>query len=355
MTPYNGAEQAGSHRREDHSGFATDQRSLSSTMRISDMVTPPRIPPGEGWRKLLYNMSFHTINLGESRSERRYRELRTRIRCYIRKQYVVGVISGKGGVGKTTMATCIGSVFRECRPDNVVVIDAVPGFGTLAGRVDEAPPGDYGVLLQDNDIQGYADIRQYLGQNSVGLDILAGNRSSDRPRPLLPTMFTQVMSRLRRSHNVIVIDTCDDFEHPSMTSVLDACDTLVFVSGLTADTSFPVTRAIDMLRALGYQDLVARSMVILNDSRNRYDTGVRRYLTERFARFGATVEFMPYDRHLAMGGIINICHGVTAKTRLRLYEITAALADRYLADNGRTAMPMMDGPRPAFKAIGPQQ
>ena len=114
-------------------------------MRISDMVTPPRIPPGEGWRKLLYNVSFRTINLGESRSERRYRKFRMRIRCYIRKQYVIGVISGKGGVGKTTMATCIGSVFRECRPDNVVVIDAVPGFGTLAGRVDEAPPGDYGV------------------------------------------------------------------------------------------------------------------------------------------------------------------------------------------------------------------
>src|SRR5579875_1994920 len=104
-TPHNGADQTGSHRREHQGGYPADQPLLSSTMRISSMVTPPRIPPGEGWRKLLYNLSFHTINLGESRSERRYRELRTRIRCYIRKQYVIGVVSGKGGVGKTTMAT----------------------------------------------------------------------------------------------------------------------------------------------------------------------------------------------------------------------------------------------------------
>lgn len=353
MTPHNGHDQSWLRRREDQGGFPPETRSLSHTVRISDMVTPPRIPPGEGWRKLLYNLSFGTINLGESKSERRYRELRTRIRCYIRKQYVIGVLSGKGGVGKTTMAACIGSVFKECRPDNAVAIDAAPGFGTLAARIDENPPGDYGTLLNDNDIQGYADIKQYLGQNSAGLDVLAGSRLTDRPRPILPIMFTGAMSRLRRSHNVIVVDTSNDFEHPSMPSVLDSCDTLVFVSGLTADTSFPVTRAIDQLWAMGYQDLVARSMIILNDSRNKYDARVRRYLTESFARFGATVEFMPFDRHLAMGGVVDIDNGLSKRTRLRLYEITAALADKYIADKGHPPMPAAESSQPALGALGP--
>jgi len=53
-----------------------------------------------------------------------------------------------------------------------------------------------------------------------------------------------VLSRLRRTHNVIVVDTSDDLEHPVMKAVFDACDTLVFISGPTADTSLPVTRAI---------------------------------------------------------------------------------------------------------------
>ena len=137
------------------------------------------------------------------------------------------VISGKGGVGKTTMTACLGGVFRECRPDNVVAIDAVPGFGTLAGRIDESPPGDYAAVLNDIDVQGYADIREHLGQNAVGLDVLAGNRASDQPRPLVPAMFSGVLSRLRRTHNVILVDTSDDLEHPVMTAVLDSCDTLV--------------------------------------------------------------------------------------------------------------------------------
>ena len=309
--------------------------SVSETLRISDMVTPRKIPPGSGWRKFLYSASFQTINLGESPAERHYRELQGRIRRHIRKQYVVGVVSGKGGVGKTTLTACIGAVFRECRPENVVAIDAAPGFGTLAGRIDESPPGDYSAVLNDTDVQGYADIREHLGQNSLGLDVLAGNRASDQPRPLVPSMFAGVLSRLRRTHNVIVVDTSDDLEHPVMKAVFDACDTLVFVSGLTADTSLPVTRAIDLLRSMGYHELVSRSMVILNDSRNKFDADARAYLTERFGQSGATVEFMPFDPHLAKGGIIDTRHELQKKTRLRLFEITAALADKYVPDADR--------------------
>ncbi|MBW0016591.1 MAG: MinD/ParA family protein [Mycobacterium sp.] len=329
------AEQGGAAGRDALAARYQHQDSVSGTLRISDMVAPRKIPPGGGWRKFLYRASFQTINLGESPAERHYRELQERIRRHIRKQYVIGVVSGKGGVGKTTMTACIGAVFRECRPENVVAVDAAPGFGTLAGRIDESPPGDYAAVLNDTDVQGYADIREHLGQNSIGLDVLAGNRASDQPRPLVPSMFSGVLSRLRRTHTVIVVDTSDDLEHPVMKAVLDACDALVFVSGLTADTSLPVTRSIDLLRAMGFHELVSRSMVILNDSRNKFDPQARTYLTERFGQAGASVEFMPYDPFLAKGGIIDVQHELAKKTRLRLFEITAALADKYIPDADR--------------------
>jgi MinD-like ATPase involved in chromosome partitioning or flagellar assembly len=316
---------------------AHHQDSFSGTLRISDMVESRKIPPGSGWRKFVYRASARTVNPGESPAERHYRELRERIRRHIRKQYVIAFVSGKGGVGKTTMAASIGGVFRECRPENVVAIDAVPGFGTLAGRIDESPPGDYSAVLNDLDVQGYADIREHLGQNTVGLDVLSGNRASDQPRPLVPAMFTGVLSRLRRTHNVIVIDTSDDFEHPVMETVLDCCDTLVFVSGLTADTSLPVSRAIDMLRSMGYHELVSRSMLILNDIRNGSGKDATAYLTEKFSQSGATVEYMPNDPHLAAGGIIDIQNELRKNSRLRLFEIAAALADKYVpaADRSR--------------------
>lgn len=309
--------------------------SVSDTLRISDLVAPRKVPPGSGWRRWAYQLSFHSLNLGESPAERHYRELRSRIRRHIRKQFVIAVVSGKGGVGKTTLTACIGAVFRECRPDNVVAVDAVPGFGTLAGRIDEAPPGDYAAVLADTDVQGYADIREHLGQNGIGLDVLAGNRASDQPRPLVASMFSGVLSRLRRTHTIIVVDTSDDLEHQVMKAVLEACDTLVFVAGLTADTSLPVTRSIDLLRSMGYHELVSRSTIILNDSRDKYDVEARNYLTERFSQSGATVECMPYDPHLATGGIIDTRHELTGKSRLRLFELTAGIADKYVPEADR--------------------
>lgn len=309
--------------------------SVSETLRISDLVAPRKIAPDSGWRKLVHTVSFKTVNPGESPAERHMRQLRERIRRHIRKQFVIAVVSGKGGVGKTTMTACIGGILRECRPDNVVAIDAAPGFGTLAGRIDESPPGDYAAVLEDQDVHGYADIREHLGQNGAGLDVLAGNRTSDQERPLLPAMFAGVLSRLRRTHTVILVDTSDDLEHPVMKAVLDSCDALVLVSGLTADTSLPVTRAIDLLRSMGYHELVSRSTVILNDSRNDYDKDAKAFLSERFSSSGADVEFMPYDPHLAEGGIIDTRDGLRKQTRLRLFEITAAIADKYVPEAER--------------------
>lgn len=309
--------------------------SVSDSMRISDLATPRKIPPGSGWRKLVYSVSAKVINPGESPSERHYRDLRKRIRRHIRRQYVITLVSGKGGTGVTTLAAAIGSAFRECRPENVIVIDAVPSFGTLSDRIDEHPPSDYSALLRDADVQGYSDIREYLGQNALGLDVLAGNLTSDQVRPLVPAMFSGVLSRLRRTHNVIIVDTAADLEHPVMKPVLENTDMLVFVSGITADRSRPVLRAVDYLAAQGYHELVSRATVILNHSAPTEDSAAVAYLTERFSKTGATVEVMPYDPHLAKGGIIDVHNEVKRKTRLRLFEVTAGLADKFVPDTER--------------------
>jgi MinD-like ATPase involved in chromosome partitioning or flagellar assembly len=108
----------------------------------------------------------------------------------------------------------------------------------------------------------------------------------------------------------------------------------VFVSGITADRSRPVLRAIDFLSAQGYHELVSHSTVIINHTNSAVDRDALAYLTERFAKVGATVEVMPFDPHLAKGGIIDTVHELKKKSRLRLFEITAGLADKYIPEAG---------------------
>lgn len=91
--------------------------SVSDTMRITDLAAPRKIPPGTGWRKFVYSVSFHKINPGESPRERHYRNLQGRIRRHIRRQYVITVVSGKGGVGSPrwprASAACFGNAARR--------------------------------------------------------------------------------------------------------------------------------------------------------------------------------------------------------------------------------------------------
>ena len=160
---------------------------------------------------------------------------------------------------------------------------------------------------------------------------------SDEPRPLVPAMFSGVLARLRRTHTVMIVDTSSDLEHEVMQSILENTDTLVFVSGITADRSKPVLRAIDYLRSQGYHELVSRSTVIINHTDHTTDDGALAYLTERFTKVGAIVEVMPFDPHLAKGGIIDTVHELRKKSRLRLLEIAAGLADKYIPTAERTA------------------
>lgn len=93
--------------------------SVSDTMRITDLAAPRKIPPGTGWRKFVYSVSFHKINPGESPRERHYRNLQGRIRRHIRRQYVITVVSGKGGVGVSGfgwLAVVLLAVAAACAP-----------------------------------------------------------------------------------------------------------------------------------------------------------------------------------------------------------------------------------------------
>src|SRR5581483_407699 len=52
----------------------------------------------------------------------------------------VAVASPKGGVGKTTVAVLLGTLFARMRDDRVIAIDADPDYGTLGRNLAHARP-----------------------------------------------------------------------------------------------------------------------------------------------------------------------------------------------------------------------
>lgn len=312
----------------------------SSVIRIPELERPWKAPPTVGWRKAVYKSSFSTLNLGKSRPERDMDGLIERIQRPIRHRYVIAVMSG-ASAGKTTLTAALGQTFKLHRTAPVLAIDAAPGFGPLAARIAENPPGDIVALLKESDVQGYSDVRQYLGYHKpTGLEVLAGHRGSTSPRTVTAPMFDAVMDLLTRSgHEILLVDCGDDPEHPVMPAVLNNAHMLVLVSGLTADAAVPVERTVDWLKAAGFHRLVSRLMIILNDRSGQPNGEARAVLRERFEKLDAVVEDMPFDRFLARGGIIDVRNELDKDTRLRLHQIAALLADLYVHEADRSRAP----------------
>ena len=141
-----------------------------------------RPQPTRGWRRIVYAATFGLVNLGPSAAERRVAEYESVIRTRLRGHYKVGVL-GKGGVGKTSVAASVGSVFAELRPsDRIVAVDADTAFGRLGSRIDPTTRGSYWELAADRNLQSFADLRARMGRNAVGLYVLAGE-SRQHPAP----------------------------------------------------------------------------------------------------------------------------------------------------------------------------
>ncbi|SKO34775.1 Conserved membrane protein of uncharacterised function [Mycobacteroides abscessus subsp. abscessus] len=313
----------------------------SNSVRFNDLAPRRKVPPTVGWRKAVFYGTFKLVNLGKSKAEQHQDKLEARIKRDIRRRYVIAVVA-PSGAGATTLTAAIGETFKICRPKNVLAIDADPGFGTLALRVAETARGDIASLLKESDVENHSDMKPSLTvSEETGLEALAGDRNDAPGRVLTPEMFSQVMRLVARTavHEVILVDCGNDLEHPVMGAVLHEADMLVLVSGLTADSAVPVSRAIEWLKNAGYNHLVSRSMVIINDWRGDGNKDNRAKLKERFVRTTGSkaVEDMGFDPYLARGGIIDVKHELDKGTRLRLHEITAKLADLYVPEAGRPA------------------
>jgi MinD-like ATPase involved in chromosome partitioning or flagellar assembly len=318
-------------------GSAPQQLGHSYTDRIryDDLVPARKREPSSGWRRLVFKASFGLINPGPSAEQIRQAELDAKIRSVLRDHYKVGVM-GKGGVGKTTVAACLGSVFAEARQDDrVVAIDADTSFGKLGSRIDPKA-GSYWDLTADRESKSFTDVRSSLGTNAVGLLVLAGERVPARRRVLDPAIYREATSQLDRYFSISIIDCGSTIDSPVTQEVLRDLNALIVVSSPWLDGAAAAGQTLDWLASRGMTHLLSRTILALNDSDGHSGKHTRSVLTEQFSSHGMTVVEVPFDPNLRPGGVIDGTRDMAAATRRRFVEIAAALADHFPTSDDRS-------------------
>lgn len=290
---------------------------------------PRRPRPARGWRRAVYAATFGLVNLGPSRSDRRAAQLQAIIQAPLRSYYKVGVL-GKGGVGKTSVAASVGSVFAELRPsDRVVAIDADTAFGRLGSRVDPNARGSYWELAGDRNLESFADLRARIGNNAAGLYVLAGEPASTRRRVLDAAIYREAALRLDRHFTISIIDCGSTMDSPVTQEALRDLDALIVVSSPWADGAGAAAQTMEWLANHGMGELLRRTVVVLNDSDGHADKKTKAALAQQFTSRGQVVVEVPFDPHLRPGGVIDVTREMAPTTRLRFLEITAAIAGHF--------------------------
>jgi len=304
-----------------------------SDIDFSPRVEPePRRPgPKYGWRRVVYQATFGLVNPGPSAGEKQDAAYEATIRSTLRGNYKVGVL-GKGGVGKTTVAASVGSIFAELRrQDRVVAIDADTAFGRLGSRIDPQTSGSYWEIAADRNLQSFADVSTRVGSNSAGLYVLAGEPTAGPRRVLDPAVYREATSRLDRHFTIAIIDCGSTMDAPVTQEALSDLDALIVVSSPWADGASAAAQTMEWLAAHGRTGLLHRTMVVLNDSDGHSDKRTRSVLAHQFVDRGQTVVEVPFDPHLRPGGVIDVKSELARSTRRKFLQIAAAIAGFFAA------------------------
>lgn len=151
-------------------------------------------------------VTFGLVGLGRSGMQRQEAQFEATIRTVLHGNHKVAVL-GKGGVGKTSVAACVGSILAELRQqDRIVGIDADTAFGRLSSRIDPRAAGSFWELTTDTNLRSFTDITARLGRNSAGLYVLAGQPASGPRRVLDPAIYREAALRLDHHFAISVID-----------------------------------------------------------------------------------------------------------------------------------------------------
>jgi MinD-like ATPase involved in chromosome partitioning or flagellar assembly len=298
----------------------------------SRLIKQEKRRPQSGWRKAVFKATGHLVNMGESSDEARRRELIIGVNQPLRGCYKIAMLSLKGGVGKTTVTTTLGSTFSSLRGDRVIAVDANPDRGTLSQKIPLETTATVRHLLRDaSRITKYSDVRAYTSQGPSRLEVLASEQDPAVSEAFSEDDYRRTVNLLEHFYNIVLTDCGTGLMHSAMKGVLDIADSLVIVSSGSVDGARSASATLDWLDAHGYRDLVARSVAVINSVRPKAGSVDLEKLANHFGARCRAVCQIPFDPHLEEGAEIEL-ERLQPATRLALLEMAATVADDFPSD-----------------------
>lgn len=272
------------------------------------------------------------------------------IRTPVLSCYRIAVISLKGGVGKTTTTTALGSTLATERQDKILAIDANPDAGTLGRRVRRETGATIRDLVQAIPyLNSYMDIRRFTSQAPSGLEIIANDVDPAVSTTFNDEDYRRAIDVLGKQYPVILTDSGTGLLYSAMRGVLDLADQLIIISTPSVDGASSASTTLDWLSAHGYADLVSRSITVISGVR---ETGKMIKVEDIVSHFETRcrgVVVVPFDEHLSAGAEVDL-DMMRPKVREAYFNLAAMVAEDFVRHQQMHGLWTNDGNPPPVAA-----
>jgi MinD-like ATPase involved in chromosome partitioning or flagellar assembly len=286
---------------------------------------------------------------GKKEEAERQRKLEL-IRTPVLSCYRIAVISLKGGVGKTTTTTALGSTLATERQDKILAIDANPDAGTLGRRVRRETGATIRDLVQAIPyLNSYMDIRRFTSQAPSGLEIIANDVDPAVSTTFNDEDYRRAIDVLGKQYPIILTDSGTGLLYSAMRGVLDLADQLIIISTPSVDGASSASTTLDWLSAHGYADLVSRSITVISGVR---ETGKMIKVEDIVAHFETRcrgVVVVPFDEHLSAGAEVDL-DMMRPKVREAYFNLAAMVAEDFVRHQQAHGLWTNDGNPPPVAA-----
>jgi MinD-like ATPase involved in chromosome partitioning or flagellar assembly len=225
---------------------------------------------------------------------------------------VLAFANPKGGVHKTTATVLGAATIGSVRGRGVVAWDDNELRGTLGLRAGSARHARTirHLVAELMEVESHTGmvlaerLDDFLRHASDGsYDVLAGEEDPRFARRLDPQTVRRVLELLRRTHDVICVDTGNNVESANWQTVMQTADQLVITTVPREDSAFSADWMLDLLEEAGMTELVANAVTLLSLPTPRASP-MMDDIARHFATRTRAVAVVPYDPSLEAGASI---------------------------------------------------
>ncbi len=214
---------------------------------------------------------------------------------------MITIVSGKGGVGKSIIATNLALVLNRPHPGSVVLVDLSLQFGDIAALLAMTPDGSIAEFAAGD--AGMTDrhvIQQALSLGPQGLTVLAAPPSPELADYVTTAHLRSLVAELRSTFELVVADTTSQLSEITL-EALENSDHIVLVTDFSV-TSVKNTRLI--MSVIGVLQVDPERIVVVANHRDAVLAGgMDRARIEDFLRHPVAAE-IPHDA-IAIGGSVS--------------------------------------------------